>query len=201
MSVRFVILFLDTFTRNFQEKTSVIHKHMKKIFVALAVCAMTSLSSFAQYENTTIKVGQQAPELKFADPEGKNLSLTEINKGRVVLVDFWASWCGPCRRSNPALVKLYNEYKSKKFKGAKNGFTVVSVSLDRDKQAWMQAIEKDNLSWPFHMSDLKAWSSDAARIYGVQFVPQAFLLGPDGKVIGKYMTAEEAVRDLDNLLK
>lgn len=174
---------------------------MKKILSSLLFCLSISITTNAQYDNTKIQVGQKAPELAYNDPNGKKMVLSEINKGRVILLDFWASWCGPCRRSNPALVKLYNEYKSKTFKGAKNGFTVVSVSLDKAKEAWMQAIQADNLSWPYHMSDLMAWQSKAAETYGIQFVPQAFLIGADGKIIGKYMSAEEAVADLNKLVK
>jgi len=169
---------------------------MKKILVTLLM--MTCACSFvnAQYVNTKMKVGQKAPDLSFPDPTGKKLKLSEINKGRYVLVDFWASWCHPCRMANPGLVKMYNEYAGKKFKKAKNGFTVVSVSLDQDKGAWLGAIKQDNLSWPYHMSDLKYWQSKAAEIYGVQFVPQAFLVDPNGKILGKYMAAEEAYDDI-----
>ena len=173
---------------------------MKKL--ALLVCTFT-LCSFlaqAQYENTTIKVGQAAPELAFPNTEGKITKLSEVAKGRVVLIDFWASWCGPCRRSNPQLVALYNNYKDKKFKNAKNGFAIYSVSLDKDKNAWINAIKADNLSWTTHASDLGGWQSKPAEIYGVQFVPQAFLMNSEGKIIGKYMTSEEAVKDLDQLL-
>ena len=111
-------------------------------------------SASAQYTNEFIKMGQKAPEIAFLNPEGKTLKLSEINKGHYVLLDFWASWCGPCRMANPGLVKLYNDYSNKKFKGGKK-FTVVSVSLDNDKGRWQDAIQKDGLVWSNHMSDLK----------------------------------------------
>jgi anthranilate/para-aminobenzoate synthase component II len=98
-------------------------------------------------------------------------------------------------------VKLYNDYKNKAFKGAKNGFTVVSVSLDKAKEAWTQAIAADNLSWPYHMSDLMAWQSKAAEIYGVQYVPQAFLIGADGKVLHKFQYGEDQAAVLNKFLK
>src|ERR1044071_8594204 len=148
---------------------------MKKLFITLfAICSM-SLAASAQYSNETISIGQQAPELSFLNPAGETMSLSEINKKRIVLVDFWASWCRPCRAANPQLVAMYEKYKDKKFKDAKRGFTILSVSLDQNKEAWINAIQKDKLAWPNHISDLGAWNSKAAQIYGVQYIPQAFL--------------------------
>jgi thiol-disulfide isomerase/thioredoxin len=173
---------------------------MKKVLTMLALMA-TVISASAQYTNQTIKIGQAAPDLSFPDPKGKTLTLSEINKGRYILLDFWASWCGPCRMSNPGLVRMYNEYSNKKFKTAKNGFTVVSVSLDMNKDAWVNAIAKDGLVWPYHMSDLnpQQWHSAVCPIYGLQYIPQAFLISPDGKILGKYGSAEQAAGDLANL--
>ncbi len=172
----------------------------KKLLLAATLSFAFAATSFAQYKNTKIEIGQKAPELNFNNPQDKPMSLLKEAKGKYVLLDFWASWCGPCRKANPGLVKLYNDYKGKKFKDAPKGFTIFSVSLDRNKDAWVNAIKADNLLWPYHISDLKAWKSEAADIYGVSFVPQAFLIGPDGKIIGKYMMAEEAVKDLEKFL-
>lgn len=174
---------------------------MKRIVATLALAVCSLVSAKAQYENTTIKLGEKAPDLAFSTPEDKPLKLSEVNKNRVVLLDFWASWCGPCRRTSPQLVALYKKYKDQKFKGAKNGFTIVSVSLDQNKEAWIKAIGDDKYTWPYHMSDLGAWQSKAAEIYGVQFIPQAFLIGADGKVLGKYMTASEAEADIQKQVK
>lgn len=176
------------------------NNYMKKIFVLLAVCLYSTLG-FAQYDNTKIHIGQKAPDLVFKNPEGKVLKLSEINKKRVILLDFWASWCGPCRRSNPGLVALYKRYVDKEFKDAKKGFDIVSVSLDQDKEPWVNAIAKDSLYWPNHMSDLGGWQSKPAQIYGVAFIPQAFLLAPDGTVLGMYNVSEQAEADLQKLLK
>jgi thiol-disulfide isomerase/thioredoxin len=172
---------------------------MKKIILFLAALLSFSFAN-AQYENTKIEVGQPAPELEFPNPKGETFKLTEINNKRVILLDFWASWCGPCRMANPDLVKFYKKYSTKKYKKAKKGFTIVSVSLDKTKEPWMQAIEKDGLIWPFHMSDLGGWQSKAAAIYGVMFVPQAFLIDANGVVIGKYNRAEDCVKDLEKLM-
>jgi thiol-disulfide isomerase/thioredoxin len=170
---------------------------MKRILTTL-VLALSIASANAQYENTKIHLGQKAPELAYNSPDGKALKLSEINKGRYILLDFWASWCGPCRASNPGLVKMYKEYSAKKFKDAKNGFTVVSFSLDMQKERWTAAIQKDGLEWPYHMSDLvpQQWGSAACNIYGLQYIPQAFLIDPSGKIVGKYMRSEEAESDI-----
>lgn len=173
---------------------------MKKI--ALVVLALASFSfANAQYTNTKIEVGQKAPELAYENPQGKVFKLSEINKKRVILLDFWASWCGPCRMANPALVEFYKKYSAKKYKGAKNGFTIVSVSLDKSKEPWIEAISKDKLEWPYHMSDLGGWQSKTAAEYGVMFVPQAFLIDGNGVIIGKYNRAEDCVKDLEKLMQ
>jgi peroxiredoxin len=120
--------------------------------------------------------GQIAPDFIQNDPEGKPVSLKEF-RGKYVLVDFWASWCGPCRMENPNVVQAYQRYKSK-------NFTVLGISLDRDKPKWLQAIKDDNLTWP-HVSDLKFWQNEVAQLYQVSSIPQNFLLDPEGRIIGK----------------
>jgi len=172
---------------------------MKKILATLAL-AISCVATHAQdFNNTFIHVGQKAPDLQFPNPEGKKLKLSEINKGTYVLLDFWASWCGPCRHANPGLVKMYNEYSKKKLGKTNKGLVVVSVSLDKSKEAWVGAIKADHLSWPYHMSDLGYWQSKAAALYGIQFIPQAFLLDPKGNIVGVYHVGEEAEPELRKL--
>ena len=123
-----------------------------------------------------------APEIVQADTSGKDLKLSGL-KGKLVLLDFWASWCGPCRRENPAVVKLYNKYKSK-------GFEVFSVSLDQDRDRWIKAIKDDGLLWPSHVSDLRFWQNEAAKLYGVQSIPNTVLIDKEGVIIARNLRGD-----------
>lgn len=142
-------------------------------------------------------VGKQAPELKFKSPQSKDIALSSL-KGKIVLIDFWASWCGPCRRENPNIVAVYKKYKDQKFGNAK-GFTVYSVSLDNNQQKWISAIEKDGLLWENHVSDLGGWQSKGAAIYGVQSIPSGFLIDENGIIVAKGNALRG--RGLENELK
>ena len=127
-------------------------------------------------------IGAVAPDFEQATPDGKAMKLSDL-RGNVVLVDFWASWCGPCRKENPHVVKLYDKYKSK-------GFDVMGVSLDKTKDRWLKAIEKDDLRWN-HVSDLKGWSNVVAKQYSVSSIPHTLLLDKDGKILARNLRAKE----------
>lgn len=137
-------------------------------------------------------VGGEAPNFTQKTPEGEDLSLSDL-KGKVVLLDFWASWCGPCRRENPNVVRLYEVYKDK-------GFDILGVSLDRDRERWLAAIEQDGLSWN-HVSDLKGWQNEVAGIYGVSSIPHTVLLDAEGKIIAKNLRGEALAQKLAELFK
>lgn len=156
-----------------------------------------------------VRVGNPAPDISLSTPDGKTYSLSDL-KGQVVLLDFWASWCGPCRRENPNVVKVYNKYKDQ-------GFTIFSVSLDgvddrtasrldagqlaqmkeSQKQRWISAIQQDNLTWPYHVSDLKKWNCAPAQAYGVTSIPRAFMIDRDGIIVStKVRGAQQIEQEL-----
>lgn len=135
---------------------------------------------------------KSAPEINLTNPDGKMMKLSSL-KGNIVLVDFWASWCRPCRAENPNVVRLYKQYKSK-------GFTVFSVSLDEDATAWKRAIEADGLIWPNHVSDLKGWQTPYTGIYGFNSIPYTVLLNRQGKIIGVNLRGEKLEQKLKEIL-
>jgi peroxiredoxin len=166
----------------------------------------------AKMAQERIVVGEMAPDIELPNPDGEMMKLSDL-RGKVVLLDFWASWCGPCRKSNPKLVETYNKYKDE-------GFTVFSVSLDgidsrtqarlgnnqeviakqmdMQKNRWVSDIKKDNLTWDTHVSELKKWDTQAARMYGVRGIPKFFLIDRDGKIaaINPRYTLEEELKKI-----
>lgn len=146
-----------------------------------------------------LNIGNKAPEIVLNSPEGKPIALSSL-RGKMVLIDFWASWCGPCRRENPHVVKAYHEFKDKKFKNGKS-FTIYSVSLDMRKDAWEQAIKADGLVWEYHVSDLKGWQSQAAQLYAIYSIPSNILIDGDGIIIAKNLRGEALTEFLKGQVK
>jgi peroxiredoxin len=140
----------------------------------------------------SVQVGQTAPEFTMNTIDGKSVKLSDF-KGKYVLLDFWASWCQPCRQENPNVVKVYNKYKDRKF-------TILGVSLDKDPAAWKQAVIQDGLTWT-HVSELKDFEGPTVRLYQVEAIPSSFILDPEGKIIAKNLRGEELDSFLNKTLR
>ena len=142
-------------------------------------------------KNSKYGQGDMAPDIVMNDPNGQERKLSDL-RGKVVLLDFWASWCGPCRRENPSVVRAYEKYKDR-------GFEVFSVSLDSDASRWKKAIEQDQLTWPNHVSDLAGWRNAASREYGISSIPHTMLIDRDGSILATHLrgpAVESALRGI-----
>lgn len=152
-------------------------------------------NQFVQYIESRIKSsltpGRMAPEIAMKDPDGKERKLSDL-RGSIVMIDFWASWCRPCRMENPNVVKLYHKYHSK-------GFEIYSVSLDKNRADWVRAISQDGLEWPNHVSDLNGWTSSGGAAYGIMSVPSTVLVDREGRIIARNLRGQELANKLKEI--
>ncbi len=185
-TVLVLMLCVCTLSFSAQEKKS---KRKKKKEIAEAAQAVLVVEG--------LNLGNKAPEIEMMDPAGQAIKLSSL-KGKIVLIDFWASWCRPCRLENPNVVAVHKKYKDQKLKNG-NGFTIYSVSLDSNKDGWQNAIAADSLLWSSHVSDLLGWNNSAALKYGVQGIPTNYLIDGDGIIIGKALRGVDLEKALENL--
>jgi len=139
-----------------------------------------------------VTIGKHFKDFGLETPEGTVLNVSDVHKGNVILIDFWASWCGPCRRANPEVVEIYNDYHNQ-------GFDILGVSLDNDKESWLKAIEDDKLTW-HHISDVKGWECEGSQLYGVPAIPHTVLVDREGIITAKNLHGKELREAIERLL-
>ena len=170
---------------------------MKKLITFTLINLLIITLSFGQ--KTGLKIGDIAPELSYNNPKGKKMNLSSL-KGKLVLIDFWASWCGPCRRENPNIVNAYKQYKKQAFKNG-NGFEIFSLSLDKRQDSWVKAINQDELFWEYHVSDLGGWQSEGSNRYGIRSIPSNVLIDGKGVIIAHNLKGPALHRFLESQKK
>ncbi len=180
------------------------HLCMKCFFSFGLLCCVVVLGLFAggcQTKSGRLINGAKAPELLMYDEQGNLFSSYNVTATKqIILLDFWASWCKPCRKNNPELVEIYRKYKDADFGSAK-GFTIISVSLDTDKAAWQNAIKQDQLTWQYHLCDLKGFGSPAPVVFQFETIPTTYLIDERGIIIGKDITLKWLDYELNRRLK
>lgn len=182
----FLVTFFDEDAENHIALYETIYNSLK---------ANYSNNQFVQYLEgklrSTLGPGRMAPDIEMKDPDGVTRKLSDL-RGKVVMIDFWASWCSPCRAENPNVVRLYKKYHDK-------GFDIYSVSLDRTRDAWVRAIQQDGLEWPNHVSDLRGWTSSGGATYGIRSVPSTVLIDRDGRIIARNLRGQELANKLKEI--
>lgn len=172
---------------------------MKKYFVSL-LFILGTVAVFAQMPASKFNIGEKISDIKLPDADGKILKLKDI-QNKVVLIDFWASWCRPCRAEMPFLKKAYAEYKTQTVKGGLKGFEIYSISTDKNPKAWKKALEEEQLPWKNNVLDGNTKESSMAYLYNIQYIPQNYLINAQGVIIAKNLRGEQLEKELMKLFK